>query len=168
MAKKEPAFSFVIDELLDSPVGPFILVRPMFGSHSVYVNERLVFILRRKDEDRTRRDNGVWVASLPEHNSALKKDFPTLRLIEIFKGEAFAGWLNLPEDEEGFEEAALALCALIVQGDPRVGKDPKPRAKPRTKSRPKPQSQKRKKVAKKTAKKKAIKKVAAPAKKAKR
>lgn len=130
--KKEAAFSFVLEELLDSSLAPRVRTHPMFGSHAVYVNERIVFILRQKEDGKTFRDNGVWVAMLPEHTDSLRREYPALREIELFaaKGrKGFTGWLNLPADVDGFEETALAICRLVVHGDPRIGKIPKPRSK---------------------------------------
>lgn len=103
----------------------------MFGSHAVYVDQRIVFILRQKDDPKTLRDNGVWVATQPEHNESLLRDFPALRPIKLFakRGRTgFAGWLNLPDTDDSFEEAALSLCRLVIAGDPRIGKIPKSRS----------------------------------------
>jgi hypothetical protein len=129
--KSGPKFPFVLEELQDSVLAPRVRTRAMFGSHAVYVDERIIFILRQKDDSKTRRDNGVWVATQPEHNESLRRDFPALRPIEFFakRGRtAFTGWLNLPDTDDGFEEAALSLCRLVIAGDPRIGKIPKSRA----------------------------------------
>ena len=130
--KKGPKFPFVLEELQDSMLAPRVRTRAMFGSHAVYVDRKIVFILRQKDDPKTLRDNGVWVATQPEHNASLLREFPALRPIELFarRGRtAFTGWLNLPETEDGYEEAALALCRLVIAGDPRIGKVPKPRSR---------------------------------------
>ena len=82
----------------------------MFGSHAVYVNERIVFILRQKEEAKTLRDDGVWVAMLPEHTDSLRREYPSLREIELFAArgrKGFTGWLNLPANDDGFEEVGL-------------------------------------------------------------
>jgi len=130
-------FSFVLEELAESPLAPRVWTRSMFGSLAVYVDEKIVFMLRRKQAAATLRDDGVWVASLPEHGASLQREFPALRPIELFESrgrEGFAGWWNLPEHEEGFEETALELCRLLIKGDPRIGKLPnagKARKKPK-------------------------------------
>ncbi len=96
----------------------------MFGSHALYVDDKIVFILRAKGD----RDDGVWVAlSSVEHATSLLKTFPSLRLIEMFKQRAFGDWLNLPSSEDGFEEAAFDLCRLVGKQDSRIGKIPKAR-----------------------------------------
>ncbi len=129
--KKGPKFAFVVEELEDSALAGRVRTRAMFGSHAVYVDQRIVFILRQKDDAKTGRDNGVWVASQPEHTASLQREFPALRPIELFADRGrtgFTGWLNLPDGDEGFEETALGLCRLAVAGDPRIGKAPKQRA----------------------------------------
>ena len=127
------AYPFVLGELRESLSPDRLRVRAMFGSHALYVDEKIVFILRQKRNPATVRDNGVWVALAdPAHAGSLSKDFPALREIEMFKtrgGKGFGGWLNLPEDGEGFEEAAMSLCRLVLKGDSRIGKVPKPRRK---------------------------------------
>ena len=122
--KKLPAYSFVLDELAESAIAPKVRVRPMFGSHSVYIDEKIIFILRRKQTPESLVDDGIWIAMQPEHNSSLQREFPSLRRIAMFAGRAFSGWLNLPEREEGFEEAALRVCRMVIDGDSRIGKIP--------------------------------------------
>ena len=129
--KSGPKFPFVLEELQDSVLAPRVRTRAKFGSHAVYVDERIVFILRRKDDLKTLRDNGVWVAAQPEHDASLLRDFPALRPIELLASggrRGFTGWLNLPESDDSFEEAALALCRLVITGDPRIGKIPTSRS----------------------------------------
>jgi hypothetical protein len=82
--KSGPKFPFVLEELQDSILAGRVRTRAMFGSHAVYVDERIIFILRQKDDPKTLRDNGVWVATQPDHNESLLRDFPALRPIELF------------------------------------------------------------------------------------
>jgi hypothetical protein len=133
--KRVPPFRFVLDQLEESPLAPRVRTRSMFGAFAVYVDERILFILRKKDDPKTSRDNGVWVASQPAHLTSLQQAFPELRPIEMFQREGrdgFSGWMNLPEDEEGFEEAVLRICTLVIGGDPRIGKVPKSKARKRS------------------------------------
>jgi hypothetical protein len=120
--KKLP-FDFVLQELED--LGPF--TRPMFGCHAVYVEERIVFILRDKKDPRA--DDGVWVATTHEHHRALKKVLPSLRSITVLAGGAVTGWQNLPADSEDFEESVLRACEMVRRGDPKIGKVPGKRRK---------------------------------------
>jgi hypothetical protein len=76
-------FEFVLDEL--AGVDPW--TRPMFGCTAVYVEERIVFILR----DNKDRDNGVWVATTKEHHASLRRELPNLRSIAVF-GVGETGW----------------------------------------------------------------------------
>jgi len=125
--KKTPPFSFVLEELEISPLAPRLHTKPMFGCLAVDVSENIVFVLRRKQNPETVRDDGIWVATLPEHNESLLQEFPILRRIEMFESmgqKAFTGWLNLPENEEYFEETALAICRRVIEEDPRIGKIP--------------------------------------------
>jgi hypothetical protein len=132
-SRKPVAYTFVLEELESSLSQDRLRVHPMFGSHALYVDEKIVFILRKKGNPETIRDDGVWVAlANPECGPALNRQFPDLREIEMFKDrghKAFSAWLNLPETEDGFEEAALAMCQLVAKGDSRIGKVPKPRSK---------------------------------------
>ena len=113
-------FEFVLDEL--AGVEPW--TRPMFGCTAVYVEERIVFILRDKKD----RDDGVWIATTKEHHVSLRRELPNLRSIAVF-GVGETGWQLLPVDAEDFEESVVLACALVRAGDPRIGKVPKPRKK---------------------------------------
>jgi hypothetical protein len=120
--KKAVAFDFVLEELYSlEPT-----VKPMFGCHAVYVKEKIVLILRRKEH--YPGDNGVWVATSREHHDSLRKNLPGMRTIGLFGG-AESGWQNLPAESEHFEEMVMKACNLILRGDPRIGKIPKRRLK---------------------------------------
>jgi hypothetical protein len=122
-APKKLPFDFVLQELED--LGPF--TRPMFGCHAVYVEEKIVFILRDKKNPRV--DDGVWVATTLEHHRALKKELPSLRSITVLAGGAVTGWQVLPAESDDFEEAVLRACELVKRGDARIGKVPGARGK---------------------------------------
>jgi hypothetical protein len=127
-APRKPAaklpFDFVLHELAD--LGPY--TRPMFGCHSVYVEDRIVFILR--DRGSPREDDGVWVATTQEHHASLRRELPSLRSITVLAGGGVTGWQMLPADSDDFEESVLRACALVIAGDARIGKVPK-KKKPR-------------------------------------
>lgn len=116
-ATKRPPHEFVLDALM--PVSPW--TRPMFGCLAVYVEEKIVLVLR--DRQDSRADNGVWLATTVEHHESLRHEFPNMRSIEVL-GKKVTGWQVLPVDAPDFEEAALRACELIVCGDPRIGKVP--------------------------------------------
>jgi hypothetical protein len=98
----------------------------MFGSLAVYVEDKIVFILRERDAGP--QDNGVWLATTQEHHASLQHLFPHMRSIRIF-GRSVTGWQVLPTDAPDFESASLQACALVVAGDARIGKVPKRRLK---------------------------------------
>lgn len=109
--------------------------RPMFGCIAVYVGEKIVFILR--DKAGADPDNGVWVATVPEHHESLLRDLPSLRSITVF-GSGVTGWQVLPVTLPDFEEEALRACEMILVGDPRIGKIPGERRKTTPKAKPIP------------------------------
>ena len=121
--KRKPVpHEFVLEAL--APLGPE--TRPMFGCVAVYVEDKIVFILR--DKPAPSQDNGVWLATTEEHHAALRPEFPNMRSIEVL-GSGVTGWQVLPADAPDFEDAALRACALIRAGDPRIGKVPGERRK---------------------------------------
>ena len=121
--KREHApHEFVLDAL--ATLSPF--TRPMFGCVAVYIDEKIVLILR--DKPRSAADNGVWIATTREHHESLRPEFPRMRSIRVL-GKATTGWQVLPIDAPDFEEAALHACELILAGDARIGKIPKRRRK---------------------------------------
>lgn len=94
----------------------------MFGCHAVYVKDKIMLILRsRKD---FQYDNGVWVATTPEHHESLWRDFSSMRSIRLF-GAPVSSWQNLPVEADDFEESVLRICTLIMRKDERIGKVPK-------------------------------------------
>jgi hypothetical protein len=123
-AKKRKAIphQFVLDAI--ASLEP--TTRPMFGCLAVYVREKIVFILR--DKQKPPEDDGVWLATTAEHHESLRREFPTMRSIQVFRTEV-TSWQVLPLDAPDFEAAALRACELIAAGDPRIGKVPKRKRK---------------------------------------
>jgi hypothetical protein len=115
--RKPPPFEFVLDAV--APLSP--ATRAMFGCLAVYVEDRIVLILR--DRETHREDNGVWLATSPEHHASLRRELPMLRSIGMF-GKKDTNWQVLPADAADFEEAARRVCALVCSGDARIGKVP--------------------------------------------
>lgn len=96
----------------------------MFGCLAVYVEDKIVLVLR--DKPTSKADNGVWLATTVEHHESLRREFPRMRSIGLF-GKKVTNWQVLPADAPDFEEAALRACELILEGDQRIGKIPKRR-----------------------------------------
>lgn len=120
--RKPIPHEFVLEAL--SPLSP--VTRPMFGCLAVYVQEKIVLILR--DKPGSPEDNGVWLATTHEHHQSLRRDFPNMRSIKVL-GEKVTGWQVLPIDAPDFEEAARLACELVLSRDPRIGKVPGERRK---------------------------------------
>ena len=49
--------------------------RPLFGCIAVYVQDKIVLVLR--DKRTSTEDNGVWLATTREHHESLRREFPT-------------------------------------------------------------------------------------------
>ena len=107
--------------VLDAIAGLSPETRSMFGCLAVYVEDKIVLVLRDKRDETA--DNGVWLATTEEHHESLRREFPNMRSIRVF-GKKVTGWQVLPVDAPDFEEAALRACELIVTRDPRIGKVP--------------------------------------------
>jgi hypothetical protein len=116
--RRAAPFQFVLDAIAELP----IRTRSMFGCLAVYVADKIVLILR--DRLTEKRDNGVWLATSPEHHESLRREFPNMRTIYLL-GDKITNWQNLPVDAPDFEQSALRVCDLILARDPRIGKAPK-------------------------------------------
>jgi hypothetical protein len=123
--RKAMPHEFVLDAL--SELSP--RTHPMFGCLAVYVEDKIVLILR--DKAGASPDNGVWLATTHEHHKSLRRNFPNMRSIKVL-GKKVSGWQLLPADAPDFEEAALHACELIIAHDPRIGKVPKSRRAPKS------------------------------------
>jgi hypothetical protein len=127
--RKPVPHQFVLDAIAElSP-----MTRPMFGCTAIYLEEKIVLILREKPTYTA--DNGVWLATTEEHHESLRGEFPSMRSIQLL-GKKITGWQVLPSESSDFEQAAMRACELVLARDPRIGKVPKlRRAAPRTKTR---------------------------------
>lgn len=121
--KQKPPFPFVLEAL--APLDPE--VRRMFSGFAVYVGDRLVCMLR--DHPKSPQDNGLWLVLSEITNPsdrALKKEFPSLRSIELLGGK-IGHWLLIPSDGPDFEAEALHACDLLLNQDKRLGRVPESR-----------------------------------------
>src|ERR1700722_1845256 len=120
--RKSVPHEFVLDALASASPR----TRPMFGCLAIYVQDKIVLILRDKREYTA--DNGVWLATTEEHHQSLHREFPNMQSIDVLgknvPGKKVTGWQVLPADAPDFEEAALHACELVLAGDPRIGKVP--------------------------------------------
>src|SRR5208282_4596603 len=115
--RKPIPHAFVLDAI--STLSPY--TRPMFGCLAIYVQDKIVLILR--DKPKSVVDNGVWLATAQEDHQNLRREFPNMRSIQVL-GKRVTGWQVLPVDAPDFESAALRACELVLAGDPRIGKIP--------------------------------------------
>jgi hypothetical protein len=120
-------FPFIVDAL--APLDP--RVRPMFGGHSVYIGDKVVFMLR--DHQKSPEDNGLWLIFANDFDAgdapkALRKQFPSLRPIRLLSGK-IKHWLVIPAKSPSFESESLSACDLLLARDPRLGRIPKSRQK---------------------------------------
>jgi hypothetical protein len=106
--------------VLDAPAPLSPRTRSMFGCLAIYVEAKIVLILRDKPGD---SDNGVWLATTAEHHKSLLEEFSHMRSIKVFQKKV-TGWQVLPATAPDFEEAALRACELVAARDPRIGKVP--------------------------------------------
>ncbi|MBI4547701.1 MAG: hypothetical protein HY707_06970 [Ignavibacteriae bacterium] len=121
--KKKPIpFSFVFDYL--HPKEP--VVKPMFGCYALYLDGKIVLILRKKKDHRA--DNGIWIATDRAYHESLRKEFPSMRSIKLL-GRGPTNWQVIPESAEDFEASVIRACGLVVKGDPRIGRIPRSKSK---------------------------------------
>src|ERR1700739_1882174 len=116
--RRSAPYPFILEAL--APLEPE--VRPMFSGFAVYVEEKIVLMLR--DSPKQPKDNGVWLvfsetANLAE--PAIREDFPSLRLIDLLGGK-IVQWRLIPADSSTFESEASTpasyfsntTCDLVV------------------------------------------------------
>ena len=113
--RKPVPHEFVLDAI--ATLSP--KTRSMFGCLAIYVQDKIVLILRDKRDQAA--DNGVWLATTEDQHRSLRREFPNMRSIQVL-GKKVTGWQVLPADAQDFEEAALHACDLVLAGDPRIGK----------------------------------------------
>ena len=140
-ARKAVPHEFVLEAI--ASLSPY--TRPMFGCLAVYVEDKIVLILRDKPSNTA--DNGVWLATTEEHHESLRGEFPNMRSIHVLR-KPVTGWQVLPADAPDFEAAALRACELVLARDPRIGKIPGARRASRSKTEKSPKSLKRSKASK--------------------
>ena len=96
----------------------------MFGSLAVYLEDKIIFLLRYKTKDA--QANGVWIALASENDGSLHSEFPNMQPVHIM-GKNIKGWGLLSVEARDFEESALHACDLVLKRDPRIGRVPKRR-----------------------------------------
>jgi hypothetical protein len=119
MTERKIPFDFILDYL--QPVE--VKIRPMFGMFAIYLDKRIMMVLRERKEEPA--SNGVWLATSSEYHKSLKKDLPSLKPITLLtKGGRETEWQLIPADANDFESSVIKACEFIIRGDPRIGKIP--------------------------------------------
>ena len=118
--KKKVPFAFALEEL--DALSPAI--KPMFGGYIVYIGEKMTLFLY--DREKLPGFKGVSLATTPEHYRSLAQEFSSTRDAEHQKIGKHP-WLHIPAEAADFEEQVLKACELIMNGDPRIGREPEPK-----------------------------------------
>ena len=95
----------------------------MFGSTGVYLDERVVFILRQKGD----ADDGVWIAYEPEREQEVLALLPNATRIGRIPNAR--GWRKLAAASPSFEDDVLHACRIARAEDSPLGKIPVRQAK---------------------------------------
>jgi len=101
------------------------LHKRMFGCDAVYIEGNLCLVVADRDDPW----NGVLVCTSQDRHAALIDDIPALQPHPVL-----GKWLYVSQHDAAFEDATAAITALILQRDPRIGVEPKPRTR-RSKTR---------------------------------
>lgn len=112
-------FDFILDYLHSKD----IVIKPMFGCFSLYINNKVCFFLRERGD--AKELNGIWIAtSTPSNYESLKKELPSInqdkKLVKDKKSNN--KWLLLSVDDNNFELLVRKACALVLDNDKRIGK----------------------------------------------
>ena len=113
-------YDFILNELFE--LDPF--VKKMFGTHSIYIGEKIYFALRESEKKPI--DNGIWIATNRQHHDTLFQMFDSLRYFETIPMKK---WILLPADADDFEEVGMALCEMVKENHPAVGTIPNSKKK---------------------------------------
>lgn len=111
----ELPYSFVLKELF--PFRPKI--RKMLGGYAL-MNPPHLYMLLRETEDYPEY-NGVYVATDPAFFPALQEEIHRSRM-EVQLDGMDDSWIFISEDLDDFESKVKKACAMIREGDVRLGK----------------------------------------------
>ncbi len=114
---------WVIEPLSDEPG---YIEKPMFGSLACYLHGRLMLVLASREEPW----NGLLVPTEKDFHEDLMSEFGSLAPHPIL-----GKWLYLPEGTNEFESIAQGLVEHVLEGDPRIGVEPKEKKRKSTKKK---------------------------------
>ncbi len=109
-------FDFLLDYLPAT-----VMVKPAIAMFYIYFDKKIVLIFRKVNKNP--QHNGIWIAAKREAHTSLKAAIPAITNFAFDEGEVFdPAWLLLSDGHDDFENAAIQLCGLVSQKDPRIGK----------------------------------------------
>jgi len=115
--KKQIPFDFLLDYLPTN-----IVMRPAIGMYYIYWEKKIVLIFRKVMKNP--QHNGLWIATKKEYHANLKAAIPAISDFMFDGGGSIeSDWLQLKDDHDDFETAAIQICELISHRDKRVGKE---------------------------------------------
>ena len=115
--KKQIPFDFLLDYLPAT-----IVIRPAIGMYYIYWEKKIVLIFRKVNKNA--QHNGLWIATKQEQHASLKAEIPAITDFVFNEGETIeSAWIQLKDDHDDFETAAIKICELISQRDKRIGKE---------------------------------------------
>jgi hypothetical protein len=112
--KQTIPFDFLLNDL-----PPRIIVKPAIGMFYIYFDRKIVLIFRKTNKNP--QHNGIWISTRREHHNSLKADISAISEFELDEGFDTA-WLLLSDQHDDFEGAAVRICQLVSNKDPRIGK----------------------------------------------
>jgi len=102
--------------------------RRMFGCDAAYLDGLLCLIAADRDEPW----NGLLICTSQDRHAALVDDMPALQPHPVI-----GKWLYVSQENPAFEAIVESMTALVLNRDPRVGVEPKPRGRGRKSVLPK-------------------------------
>ena len=118
--KKKIPYDFIFDYLYPLK----IIIKPMFGCHAIYLDEKIFLILRKSNTHH--ESNGIWIATSKEHHESLKAELPSLISVYVLsEGKGETNWQMISDASDDFEESAIKICEMLLRNDARIGKIPK-------------------------------------------
>jgi hypothetical protein len=94
-------------------------VRKMLGCYGLYVEGKLVMLLR--DKENQPEFNGVFIATQPKFFDALSSELHSSNMEFDIDGAPHT-WIFISEDLNDFSDKLKLAAELVKKGDERIGK----------------------------------------------
>ena len=115
--KKQIPFDFLLNYLPRN-----VVIKPAIGMYYIYWEKKIILIFRELVKNS--QHNGLWIPTKKEYHESLKAEIPAITDFIFDEGElAESSWLQLKDDHDDFETAAIHICNLITKRDKRIGKE---------------------------------------------